>query len=68
MFLLNAVLSLLRTWPQPRLEGDGVLVPTHCLYPSNGIVEVKVTGEEGGSSFRMQAEPWMFSRRLVDTE
>jgi hypothetical protein len=32
------------SWPQAIAEGERILVPTHCLYPSNSAVTVVVEG------------------------
>lgn len=44
MNTLEAVRTALLEWPSPRMAGSIVVVPTHCLYPSNGIVNVYVEG------------------------
>jgi hypothetical protein len=44
MNMLDAVRSALLGWPAPVASGSTVIVPTHCLYPSNGIVNVYVEG------------------------
>lgn len=46
MSLLETVSCALKTWPGIVSETDGIAVPTHCLYPSNGIVNVFVIGGE----------------------
>jgi hypothetical protein len=46
MITMDVVRVALQGWPQPRLDGDTVVVPTFCLYPSNGIVNVYVDGRE----------------------
>jgi SAM-dependent methyltransferase len=38
-------------WPGPSEDEGRVLVPTHCLYPSNGVVSVVVEG--GADRFRV---------------
>lgn len=43
---MDAVKAALDGWPQPRFEAGTVVVPTHCLYPSNGVVNVYVDGRE----------------------
>jgi hypothetical protein len=56
------VLDGLASWPAPELTSDGIVVPTHCLYPSNSVVNVKVEGHEnffvhdqGGAMDEMEA-------------
>ncbi len=45
------VRGVMSSWPEI-IEDDGrVIVPTHCLYPSNGIVQVFVEG--GRDAFRV---------------
>jgi hypothetical protein len=44
MTLLSTVRLALSAWPEARLIGSSVLVPTHCLYPSGGVVSVRVDG------------------------
>ena len=44
MTLLETVQSALERWPAPRERGGNVLVPTHCLYSSNAVVNVLVEG------------------------
>jgi hypothetical protein len=43
----EAVMQALARWPLPRVEGNAVVVPTHCLYLTNHIVQVHVEGGEG---------------------
>lgn len=40
-------MSALSRWPLPHVEGNAAVVPTHCLYPTNHIVQVHVEGGEG---------------------
>lgn len=47
MNVLANIEAALAGWPRPRFEGTSIIVPTTCLYPSNGIVNVYV---EGGDS------------------
>jgi hypothetical protein len=58
MSILLAVTEAFATWPQPRYSGPTLVVPTMCLYPSNGIVSVYVDGasheyvvHDGGGAF-----------------
>jgi hypothetical protein len=45
MTLLEKINLALAQWPRPReAANNSVIVPTHCLYPSNGVVEVQVFG------------------------
>ena len=44
MTTVDTVRAALAGWPAPRLDAGSVVVPTHCLYPSNGIVHVYVEG------------------------
>lgn len=44
MSALESVQAALEGWPKPRLDGATIVVPTLCLYPSNGIVNVYVDG------------------------
>lgn len=46
MSILDTVTEGLKRWPQVRLDGECVVVPTHLLYPSMSVVNVYV---EGGS-------------------
>ena len=44
---MNALVSVeeaLAGWPKPRFDGESVVVPTLCLYPSNAVVNVYVDG------------------------
>lgn len=45
MSVLNRVVAALADFYEVRLQGDTVLVDTHCLYPSGQIVTVHVRGE-----------------------
>jgi hypothetical protein len=47
MSIADAVEKALSEWPGPMDEDGQVLVPTHCLYPSNGSVTVSVAGGIG---------------------
>lgn len=42
MMALEAVAAAMNRWPKPRLEGSTVIVPTHCLYPTNHVIHVYV--------------------------
>ena len=44
MTLLATIEAALRTWPKPSEADGAVAVSTDCLYPSNGIIKVFVTG------------------------
>lgn len=46
MSILDITAQALSTWPETKLRANEVVVPTHCLYPSNGIVNVFVVGGE----------------------
>lgn len=46
MNTMDTVRAALLAWPQCRLDGGTVVVPTQCLYPSNGVVNVYVDGRE----------------------
>src|ERR1700748_2948417 len=39
-----SVEEALGAWPKPRFDGESVIVPTMCLYPSNAVVNVYVDG------------------------
>lgn len=41
---LGTIEAALASWPRPRQVGSEIAVPTHCLYPSNGVVHVYVSG------------------------
>jgi hypothetical protein len=45
------VRGVMSQWPHIEADGQRVIVPTHCLYPSNGIVQVIVDG--GKDAFRV---------------
>jgi hypothetical protein len=49
--LLATVREVMGAWPQSLEDRDGVVVPTHCLYPSNAVVRVHVAG--GSTTFRV---------------
>jgi hypothetical protein len=51
MTQLVTVTGCITGWPQAREEDGRVFVPTHCLYPSNGVVVVVVEG--GVAQFRV---------------
>jgi hypothetical protein len=51
MTLLETVTNAMKAWPSSSEIEGGVAVPTQCLYPSNGIVKVFVTG--GPNDFRV---------------
>ena len=44
MMNLETIERALSGWPRPRQVGSEIAVPTHCLYPSNGVVRVYVSG------------------------
>src|ERR1051325_3165175 len=46
MTVLDAVTAGMARWPGASEDGKRVLVPTHCLYPSQGVVAVIVEGGE----------------------
>ena len=41
---LEHVRMAMRKWPKPLAESGRIIVPTHCLYPSNTAVNVLVEG------------------------
>jgi len=47
----DTVIASMAKWPEIQEVEGRVLVPTHCLYPSNGVVTVMVEG--GAASFRV---------------
>lgn len=47
MTILDLVKSSFDEWPAPSASGQQVIIPTHCLYPSNSSVTIFV---EGGKS------------------
>jgi hypothetical protein len=51
MTLLDTVATAIQGWPCPSQRGHDIAVPTHCLYPSNGIVYAYVSG--GSSTFKV---------------
>jgi len=51
MTVLETVIASMARWPEIREQDGRVLVPTHCIYPSNGVVTVVVEG--GASHFRV---------------
>lgn len=51
MIAFEEIERALRAWAPPRQEGEKALVPTQCLYPSNGIVVVTIEG--GSDAFRV---------------
>ena len=51
MNLLETVSAAIAEWPAPSARQDDIVVPTHCLYPSNGVVHVYVSG--GDSTFKV---------------
>ncbi len=51
MTVRDAVAGALAKWPGIGEQDGRVIVPTHCLYPSNGVITVIVEG--GVSSFRV---------------
>jgi hypothetical protein len=63
MNALANVKEALGGWPKPRFDGESVVVPTFCLYPSNAIVNVYVDGgdrefvvhDRGGAVEQMHA-------------
>lgn len=63
--------GIMSRWPEISDDGQRVLVPTHCLYPSNGIVQVVVEG--GADAFRVHDDGRAFgefrcSGRVPDVE
>jgi hypothetical protein len=44
MSTLDVVKAAMETWPCASSRGDRVIVPTHCIYPSNTTVLVTVEG------------------------
>jgi hypothetical protein len=49
MTLLDLVQAELARWPQPRETGGRIVVPTHCMFGSGGVVRVVIEGR--GDSF-----------------
>lgn len=49
--MLNVVAQALSSWPAPRLAGNRVIVPTHCLTSGGDIIHVTVEG--GTDSFKV---------------
>lgn len=50
MTALDRIQTIMREWPAIHGDGQRIIVPTHCLYPSNGVVAVTVEG--GANEFR----------------
>ena len=48
---LTRISEAMMRWPGMRQDGKRVVVPTHCLYPSNSVVTVVVEG--GVDAFRV---------------
>lgn len=44
MTLIETVGNAMMGWPRATSHASGVFVPTHCLYPSNAVVRVCVSG------------------------
>lgn len=44
MTALSVVIEQLASWPAPKLVGNRVIVPTHCLHSSGTVVRVVVEG------------------------
>jgi hypothetical protein len=44
MTVYDAVLAAVAEWPKASQDENRVIVPTQCLYPSNGVVGVVVEG------------------------
>jgi hypothetical protein len=44
MSTLDVVNATMRLWPSASALGNSVVVPTHCIYPSNSSVLVTVDG------------------------
>lgn len=44
MTSVEVINEALSQWPQPRAQGSRVIVPTHCLFGSGGIINVVVEG------------------------
>jgi hypothetical protein len=51
MTVRETVASVMAKWPRASQDESRVVVPTHCLYPSNGVVSVVVEG--GADTFRV---------------
>lgn len=51
MTLLMTVTEAMKGWPSLVERRGSVVVPTHCLYPSNGVVRVYVSG--GANTFKV---------------
>jgi hypothetical protein len=51
MTVRDVVSAAMTKWPKASEDEGRVLVPTHCLYPSNGVVSVIVEG--GADTFRV---------------
>jgi hypothetical protein len=51
MTVLETVKDGMAKWPEIHEQDGRVLVPTHCIYPSNGVVTVVVEG--GASRFKV---------------
>jgi hypothetical protein len=49
MIAIDAVSAALDTWPKASAEAERIRVPTHCFYPSNGVVSVVV--ENGADTY-----------------
>jgi hypothetical protein len=49
--LAEDISGALGSWPIPSDRSGAVVVPTHCLYPSNSVVSVYVSG--GASEFKV---------------
>lgn len=51
--------GVMSRWPEVTDDDQRVIVPTHCLYPSNGIVKVVVEG--GRDAFRVHDDGGAFT-------
>jgi hypothetical protein len=51
MTVHDAVKASMAKWPGIIEDGGRILVPTHCLYPSHGVVTVIVEGAPPASAF-----------------
>ena len=49
MMITDVVMSAVDGWPRVFEQDGEVVVPTHCLYPSNGSVSVSVCPAIGGN-------------------
>ena len=64
MTVRDAVKARMAKWPGISEDEGRVLVPTHCLYPSHGVVTVivpPVGSASADSSIRLQVFSWCTS-------